>query len=150
MTGSGLRSQLSRWRDVNGSAWLFLRFLAVGGLNTVFGYACYAGFVLLGAPLWLAVAGATGLGLLFNFMSYGGLVFGRTSLVLLPRFLAFYVFISLANYALLKLLEAFGLGPLVSQALLLPFLAGAGFVVMRKFVFRKDPPQPASTPAQKW
>ncbi len=50
------------------------------------------------APLWLAVAGATGLGLLFNFMSYGGLVFGRTSLVLLPRFLAFYVFISTANY----------------------------------------------------
>ena len=30
---------------------LFLRFLAVGGLNTAFGYACYAGIVLLGATL---------------------------------------------------------------------------------------------------
>ena len=134
------RSPLARLRGSDGNVWLFVRFLAAGGLNTVFGYACYTSFVLLGAPLGLAVAGATGLGTAFNFMSYGGLVFGRTSLVLLPRFLGFYVFISLVNYALLKLLGLAGLGPLLSQALLLPFLAGVGFVVMRRFVFPKAPP----------
>jgi putative flippase GtrA len=119
------------------SGWLlFLRFLAVGGLNTAFGYACYASLVLFGAPLWLAVGGATLLGFVFNFFSYGGLVFGRTSYVLLPRFLLFYLGIYAINFVLLEILTKFGVGPLWAQALLLPMLATAGFVVMRKFVFR--------------
>ena len=35
-----------------------LRYLLAGGLNTAFGYVVYAGFILAGAPIWLAVAGA--------------------------------------------------------------------------------------------
>jgi len=115
---------------------LFLRFLAVGGLNTAFGYASYAALVLLGAPLWLAVGGSTLLGLCFNFFSYGGLVFGRTSYVLLPRFVVFYLAVYVINFVLLKLLTKLDIGPLWAQALLLPLLAIGGFVVMRKFVFR--------------
>ena len=46
-----------------------LRFLVVGLLNTGFGYASYAAFVLAGAPLWLAVTGSTALGFFFNFYS---------------------------------------------------------------------------------
>ena len=71
--------------------WRIVRFLAVGGLNTGFGYACYAGFVLAGASLWLAVCGSAGLAFVFNFMTYGGLVFGSTARRLLPRFLVFYL-----------------------------------------------------------
>jgi putative flippase GtrA len=115
---------------------LFLRFLAVGGLNTAFGYACYACFVLLGAPLWLAVAGSTLLGLSFNFFSYGGLVFGRTSYLLLPRFLIFYLGITFFNFVLLRVLTQLGIGPLLAQALLLPVLAAGGFIVMRRFVYK--------------
>jgi putative flippase GtrA len=117
-------------------SFLILRYLAVGALNTVFGYASYAVLVLSGAPLWLAVAGATFLGFLFNFFSYGGIVFGRTSYVLLPRFLAFYVGMGGVNLILLKLLTGIGIGPLWAQAVLFPVLAAIGFVVMRRFVFR--------------
>jgi hypothetical protein len=63
----------------------FLRYLAVGGLNTAFGYFCYAAFVLGGAPIWLAVGSSTVLAILFNFFSYGGLVFGDTSHPLAAR-----------------------------------------------------------------
>jgi putative flippase GtrA len=115
---------------------LILRFLAVGGLNTAFGYVSYAAFVLAGAPLWLAVSGSTVLAFLFNFISYGGIVFGSTSYLLLPRFLIFYVGLGGLNFVLLRVLAGFGVGLLLAQAILLPVLAIVGFVGMRKFVFR--------------
>lgn len=114
-----------------------LRFLCVGALNTGFGYACYAGFVLVGAPLWLAVAGGTALGFVFNFYSYGGLVFGSTAMRLLPRFLLFYLAIGSLNFLWLRMLDVGGLGPLLAQALLLPVLAACGYLGMRGFVFRR-------------
>jgi len=117
----------------------FLRYLAVGGLNTAFGYFCYAAFVLAGAPIWLAVGSSTVLAILFNFFSYGGLVFGDTSHRLLPRFLVFYAFLGGLNFLLLRALIWAGLGPLWAQALLLPVLAGVGFVGMRRFVFGRGP-----------
>jgi putative flippase GtrA len=131
---------VSRQGDMK--SWLFfLRFLVVGGLNTAFGYACYAGIVLLGAPLWAAVSGATLIAVFFNFFSYGGLVFGRTSPLLLPRFLLFYLGLYLANIALLEALTALGVGPLWAQAMLLPFLAATGFLGMRRFVFGSPEPE---------
>jgi putative flippase GtrA len=119
----------------------FLRYLAVGGLNTAFGYFGYAAFVLAGAPIWLAVSSSTVLAILFNFFSYGGLVFGNTSCRLLPRFLAFYTCLGALNFLLLRALMLGGLGPLWAQALLLPVLAGVGFLGMRRFVFHRGPPR---------
>jgi putative flippase GtrA len=113
-----------------------LRFLVAGLVNTGFGYAIYAVFVLLGAPLALAVAGGTVLGFLFNFLSYGGFVFGSTSRRLLPRFLLFYLALGGLNFVLLRALGWLGLGPLLAQAMLLPVLAACGYLGMRNFVFR--------------
>ncbi len=112
-----------------------IRFVLTGGLNTAFGYACYAFLVLAGLPLWLAVAGSTVIGVVFNFYSYGGLVFSETSPRFLPRFIGFYAALGLVNYGLLRLLATLGLGPLVSQALLLPVMAGLAYLGMRNFVF---------------
>ena len=117
----------------------FLRFLGVGGLNTAFGYASYAAFVLAGAPIGIAVAGSTTLAFFFNFASYGGLVFGNTSYRLFPRFIAFYVCLGGLNFLLLRTLIWGGLGPLLAQALLLPVLAGVGFTGLRRFVFHAKP-----------
>ena len=117
--------------------WLrILRFLVAGLLNTGFGYATYAAFVLTGAPIFVAVAGATGLAILFNFYSYGGLVFGTTASRYMPRFLALYGSLGLINYLLLLALTTSGLGPLIAQALLLPLQMAMGYLGLRGFVFR--------------
>jgi putative flippase GtrA len=116
----------------------FLRFLAVGLLNTGFGYVSYAALVLAGLRLSLAVATATALAFLFNFLSYGGLVFGSTSLRLLPRFLVFYIALGLLNFCLLRSLGSIGVGPLPGQAVLLPVLAAVGYIGMQRVVFRDD------------
>lgn len=113
----------------------FIRFVATGGINTGFGYASYAALVLTGMPLWLAVGAATVLAIVFNFYSYGGLVFGNTSAAVMPRFLGFYCALGLTNFGLLRLLGSWGLGPLLAQALLLPVLAVLGYLGMRILVF---------------
>jgi putative flippase GtrA len=117
----------------------FVVFLAVGILNTLFGYGVFAGLLMLGANPTMAIVGATILGVAFNFRSIGQIVFGHKQPGRLPRFLAVYGFQCLANIALLRLLVAAGLSPLIGQALLLLPLAGTAFLLMRRFVFAANP-----------
>ena len=122
---------------MNGPLTNFLRFVLTGLLNTGFGYASYAALVLTGMPLWLAVGAATLLAILFNFYSYGGLVFGKTQKRYMPAFLAFYAALGLATYLALRALTDAGIGPLLSQAILVPLLAITGYLGMRLLVFRE-------------
>ncbi len=115
----------------------FLRFVLTGALNTGFGYASYAALVLTGMPLWLAVTGSTLIAIVFNFYSYGGLVFGKTSRGYLPAFFAFYAALGVANYLGLHAFEQAGVGPLIAQAFLVPLLAISGYWGMRLLVFRE-------------
>ena len=114
----------------------FARFLLVGGLNTLVGYGLFAGFILLGAASGLALAGATVLGILFNFGSTGRLVFGSGDAWLLPRFIAVYGVLFLINRAALLSLEQAGLAALLAQLLLVGPVAVATFLLMRTLVFR--------------
>lgn len=113
----------------------FLKFLAVGGLNTLVGYGLFAGFILMGAPSFTALAGSTMLGVLFNFKSIGKLVFRSGDPRRLPRFVAVYAVQFLVNLGGLHALQAAGLSPLVAQLILLPLLAIGSFLAMRRFVF---------------
>lgn len=125
--------------DLSGT---FVRFLGAGLLNTAFGYAAYALLILAGAPVWGAVGGATLLGIVFNFLSYGGLVFGSARADRLPRFIAVYAFLYLFNVALTHLLMAWGSSALLAQALLVPFLAALAFILMRSLVFSSHVKEP--------
>lgn len=120
----------------------FVRFLGVGVLNTVIGYALFAAFVLAQAPTLVAVAASTALGALFNFGSIGVLVFASKDVTLLPRFLAVYVAQCAVNALLLAGLAQLGLGPLMAQLLLLPLLASGTYLAMRYWVFPDRAAQP--------
>src|SRR4051794_31535961 len=79
----------------------FIRFLAVGALNTAFGYGVFAVVYLATARHNLAVVVATGLGILFNFATTGRLVFGNRSWrKLLPFALAYGAALALNLVAL--------------------------------------------------
>ena len=101
------------------------RFIAIGLLNTLFGYASYTLFVLLSVPLWLALVGSILATFAFNFITYGGLVFKDLSRQNLPRFLLFYSALATVNYIALRLLESEGVKPILGQAMLLPLFAAA-------------------------
>ena len=121
------------WRDPEFRR--FLIFLIVGGVNTLVGYGIFAALILLGLPTAAAVVLGTVLGVLFNFLSTGSVVFRNSAGNLLPRFLAVYAVQMGLNLVALTALERAGIHPLVGGALLLPPLAIFSYIAMRRFVF---------------
>jgi putative flippase GtrA len=113
----------------------FIKFLIVGGINTLVGYSLFATFILLGIASGTALIAANGLGTLFNFASTGRVVFKSSATALLPRFVTVCVGQCIVNLSLLRSLENIGIPSLLAQAMLLPFLAVLTFVGLRQFVF---------------
>jgi putative flippase GtrA len=116
----------------------FLGFLAVGGLNTAFGYAAFAATLLMGLRPELAVVVSTMAGIAFNFGSHGTL-FGSHAPRRLPRYLLTYGMLLAANIGLLKGLMAIHIHPLIGQGIVVVLLAPFSFLIMRRFVFAGVP-----------
>ena len=113
-----------------------LRFLLVGGVNTLFGYTIFAAAYVLTGDHRLAVAASIVLGVLFNFVTTGRIVFGsRSGRALIPFILA-YVFALVLNVVLLDLLLRIGLNAFVGQALCLPVVVVTAYLINARFVFR--------------
>jgi len=115
--------------------WRFFRFLVVGGINTVFGYGVFAALILLG--VWYPVAAfiSTVAGILFNFKSYGALVFGRHDNAILIRFFAVYGVCYLVGLLPLTWAKAHGVSVLLMAAIMLLPMAAFSFLLNRTFVY---------------
>lgn len=114
---------------------LFLRFLAVGLLNTLFGYGCFAFLLFSGMHYSAALFMATVAGVLFNFKTTGAWVFNSRSGHLIFRFIASYAMVYGINVAGIKLLLQLGLNPYLGGAILLLPIAILSFTLQRKYVF---------------
>ena len=115
-----------------------VRFVFVGVLNAAFGYAVYLLGLHLGLVSELALAVATVLGIIFNFLTTGGLVFRQLSGRSVPRFVLAYIGIYIINAALLRGLIWAGMAPSVAQLCLVVPIAALTFVAMRVFVFMRE------------
>lgn len=113
----------------------FVRFLAVGALNTLFGYGCFVLLLFVGLHYTLALLLGTMLGVLFNFKTTGTLVFGSRDNRLLARFVGTYAVIYACNVVAIGLLLRTGLSAQAAGAVLLLPMAALAFVLNRKFVF---------------
>lgn len=128
-------SRLYARLNARNDAWLFAKFLAVGVLNTLFGYTCFALFLYLGFHYSTALLGATVLGVCFNFKSVGSLVFNSRDNRRIVRFVVVYSVAYGVNLLLLKLLSLTGWPVYVGGALSMPPVALLSFFLMRQFVF---------------
>ncbi len=137
MSFSPLNNRLTRYgRDLLRRYDRVLRFLLVGVLNTAVGYGLFALIFLTTGQHRLAIILATILGVLFNFFSYGHMVFGNLSARnLLPFVLGYVVTISV-NIAVIEVLLHLGIHALIAQALMLPLLALMAYTINTRFVFR--------------
>jgi putative flippase GtrA len=115
----------------------FLRFLAVGVLNTLFGYGLFALLSWIGLPYPVAIGLATVIGVAFNFQSTGRLVFGQAPLSRFARFVGVYAFLYLLNVAAVALLLHQGLNVYLANASAVVPLAMLAFLLQRRFVFPK-------------
>jgi putative flippase GtrA len=116
----------------------FVRFLAVGALNTLFGYSVFASAIWLGVHFTLAAAIATVLGTLFNFKTTGVLVFGSGTNSRFVRFLLVYAVIYGVNVAGVGLLLYAGANTYISGLLMVLPLALLSYFLNSQYVFKHE------------
>jgi putative flippase GtrA len=115
----------------------FLRFIVVGGLNTVFGFTVYSIFILLNLHYVLAALLGQICGILFNFKTTGTIVFKNKDNRLIFRFFAVYLTTYLITIGLLKIFHIYGIGSLVAGAIIILPIAFFSFCLNKKFVFNR-------------
>ena len=125
----------------------FVRFLLVGGLNTLFGYTVFAICILIGIPYPLAALVSTVFGVLFNFKSYGTLVFASHDNRLIFRFIAVYGICYLVGLVPLAWAKAHGVPILWMAAICILPMAALAFTLQRFVVFRPDRAQLTPKPS---
>ena len=114
-----------------------IRFLLVGGLNTLFSYAVYAFFLLyVGVPYALANLLAILIGIAFSFRTQGTLVFLNPDLRLIVRFVACWLVIWGLNVGLIALLMRFGLDAYVAGGLAFVPMIPMAYLMQKFLVFR--------------
>lgn len=116
------------------------RFLGAGILNTVFGYAVYAGLLFINISYLTALLVATVAGVAFNYISFGKLVFGvATTRWVFAKFVFAYFLIYVVNATLLGTLNnIFLVDPLVGQILCIPPSVLTSWVLMNFWVYKND------------
>lgn len=116
----------------------FIRYVFVGVLNTIFGYSIYCIMVFIGFSYVSATLISQILGILFNFISTGNLVFENSDNHLIFKFILAYVITYIINIGTNKLIQIWldcsqylsGLGGILISAL-------CSFFILNYFVFRR-------------
>jgi len=136
-----LRTGIGRF----GPGFQFIKFLLVGGLNTLFGYGVFAFFLSLGLHYSLAALLGTLLGILFNFKTYGALVFKNSDNRLLFKFIGVYGTTYLLTVSCIAVLKSLHLSAFAAGAILAVPVALISFLLNRRFVFKSVSRNPGRT-----
>ncbi|MDR2512145.1 MAG: GtrA family protein, partial [Bacteroidales bacterium] len=92
----------------------FVKFVFVGGLNTVFSLSIFYLGLWLGLHYTLATLISNILGILFNFKSYGRIVFKDKSNIMIFRYFVLYTFLWIGSNIFIFVLKKFGISPYLS------------------------------------
>lgn len=114
----------------------FVRFIFVGGLNTVFGLGVYCLIVWIGLSYIWATLISQVLGVLFNFMTTGTLVFENSDKSLIFKFILSYMLTYFFNIGFNKALQvAFGVNEYISGIGAIIISALISFFILKAFVY---------------
>ncbi|THD01244.1 hypothetical protein B1810_21020 [Panacagrimonas perspica] len=113
----------------------FLLFLVVGGINTLFGYAVFCALLYAGQHYAIAGLVSTILGVAFNFVTTGGIVFENRDPRLLFRFSSGYVLLYGIGVGEMRIAELLGFNLYVASAALLLPNAIFSYLFNRRYVF---------------
>lgn len=113
-----------------------LRFLIVGGFNTMLCYIVYAGLLWIGLLFWAANLGAVVFGIGVSFITQGRIVFGNSDGRRIGRFVASWLVIYAAQTAIIGLLMRTGITPTIAGLIVLPGAAVCSYLIQKRLVFR--------------
>lgn len=135
MTGGSIGDVPLGSRTTGGDGTRFLRFLIVGAFNTAFGYGLFCAAVVFLPTTFSALCVSTALGILFNFFTTGGLVFGMRDPRRIGRFFGVYAIVFAYNAVGLAILERFGFDPRIAGLILMPGVVIASYLLNSRYVF---------------
>ena len=116
---------------------VFIKFILVGILNTIFSYAVFALLIFLGLHYTLALFIATVLGVLFNFKTFGKLVFRNAHNKLFFKFILIYAMLYVFNIGTLKILLLFSINVYVAGIITTIIAALLSYLLNKEFVFKE-------------
>jgi putative flippase GtrA len=120
-----------------------VRFLLAGGVNTLFGLAVYSALALTPLPTWAVLVLTNLLGIGFNFLTTGGLVFRDLGLARLPRFVLCYGLVVLIYWVAIKALSPVVGGRIGAMAVVIVPMTALTYLLQSRFVFGKAAARPA-------
>lgn len=123
-----------------------IRFLIVGCINSLFGFAVFGMIAYFGGHTWVALLGGNIAGILFNFLTIGAIVFRDLSPARFLRFVAAYLGLFLLNLEAIGLLTTTtSIGRISAQGLLTAPMAVLSYFIMSRLVF---PPTAGADPVR--
>lgn len=114
----------------------FYRFIFVGIINTIFGYAVYALLIYLHFHYVWAALLSTIVGTLFNFKTTGKIVFNNSRNHLLLKFIMVYALVYILNITIIRIVTSFYSNQYLGGALALLVAVPVAFILNKEFVFK--------------
>jgi len=117
---------------------LFIRFIAVGLINTIFGYGLYLTCLYIGFNYMLAALISTILGVIFNFFTTGRLVFSSNDNSLIFKFIFVYLIIYFFTILGITVLNLFTISYEIAGAFMILPNAILAFFLNKRMVFNHE------------
>ncbi len=114
----------------------FFKFILVGILNTLFGYLVFSLLISLGLHYYLAIFFASCLGTLFNFKTYGKLVFNNSKNTALWKFIFVYAIMYLLNIVIVKSLLYIDINIYIAGAIAIMITTICSYLLNKNWVFQ--------------
>ena len=115
---------------------LFIKFILVGILNTLFGYGVWALLMYIGLHYAIATVLSTILAILFNFKTTGVLVFQNKNNKLFWKFMQIYILTMCLSILGLKCAKIAGINLYLAGLFLTGIMAIISFLMQRYYVFK--------------
>jgi len=113
------------------------KFILVGMLNTVFGYALYALFIYFGFTYIFAVFFATIIGVLFNFKTIGKFVFESKDNKALLKFVLVYMIVFIVNVLTIKVFKSYEFNDYIAGFFAIIPASIISFILNKYYVFKE-------------
>lgn len=118
--------------------WLFVKFIFVGILNTLFGYAAFALLLFFGLHYSLSVILSTIAGIAFNFKTTGTLVFKNNNNKLIFKFIAVYALTCIIGIIILRLAKISNINLYLAGFASTGLCAVISFLLNKNWVFKHE------------
>ena len=117
---------------------LIIKYIIIGGVNTCFGYGVYWSLLQLDFNFAFAALLSTVLGVIFNFITFGQLVFeSKNDTNTFYKFVCVYGFRYLISISGIALFHSYGMSYEIAGAVIIVFNAIIGFFLHKNLVFKK-------------